>query len=128
MVLRRKGRYWTTNISKQAIADFEEYHVPPFVQRELARQFHRLGDIKNPADDSRMMQIARRDVPRGIFRFKSRQPQYLLQIRGLVMVFEVKGKAERGAIYLAGVFIRDENTYESTLTNRLTDLGIFKRA
>lgn len=128
MILRREGKYWTTNISKQAVADFEKYNVPPFVQRELARQFHELGDVADPKSDPRMMQIARRDVPRGIFRFKSRQPQYLLQIRGLVMVFSIEGQARRGAIYLAGVFIRDENTYESTLTNRLTDLGIFKRA
>ena len=125
MILSHRGNYWNTFISKQALQDIETYNIPDYVAEEFVNQFHDLGNWPEPCDCRAVQAIQRRDLPDGVLRFKPNNPPCLLQLRGIVLLFEIKGK--KNSIVLAGIFVRNERTYEQTLTARMQEIGALKR-
>lgn len=119
---RNEGRYWSTRVSNQAMRDIDTYNIPDHAVERFIEQFHELGDYRDPCDDSHVMPILRRDIPDGALRFKPCNPPCLLQLRGFVLLFERKDK--QNVMVLAGIFVRNEKTYEETLDSRLMELGI----
>jgi hypothetical protein len=116
--MKREGKFWTTRIMKQALEDLKRYGVPDHAAQWIIEGFHELGDWENPEDGFDLMQIRRGDVPQGVYRLKISNPPALLQCREIVFVLD------GNTLALAGVFIRDKFTYESTLTRRLCELGL----
>lgn len=124
MKLTVKGSYWNTVVSDQALDDLKRYNISEYEAETFIEQFHDLGNYPDPCGCREVKAIQRRDVPDEVVRFKSHYPYCLCRLRGIVIIFEKRENNKRPILALAGIFIRDENTYDSTLTKRLRELGV----
>lgn len=118
MKTKVKGQFWTTIVRPQALSDARfNCCLPEYLLEELVNQFHSLGDMPDPLDDPRLQQL-RTPFAQGICRFRTREPELLYHIRGLVLQFKV----ERGNVMvLMGVFTRHPETYSRDMPRRLKE-------
>ena len=124
MKTKQKGNYYYTLVSKQALQDMANSGISEQDAEEFVNQFHDLGNYPDPCKCREIKPIARRDVPDNVIRFKPVYPYCLCRYRGIVVIFEYSDCDKKPVLALAGVFVRDENTYDAALTNRLRKLGV----
>lgn len=124
MKTKQKGNHYYTLVSKQALQDIQQIGMTEKEVDSFLEQFHDLGNYPDPCKCREIQAIQRRDVPDEVIRFKSAYPYCLCKYRGIVIIFEYQDTSKKPVLALVGIFVRDNNTYDSALTDWLRRLGV----